>query len=153
MSDDDAIETVARAWSVRVNSKAWADQGDASRKYMLLAAEDLIKATRDAIGLTPTDLAGLADGSRVVVEPEPYLIWSNQHRSWWRPNSQGYTKHVDRAGRYSRKEALQICRHGRDGWIAGRAPDEVPVLEADALFCDQGPTAARPSAKEPTDAA
>lgn len=63
-------------------------------------------------------------------EAGEYLIWSNEHRAWWRPKSQGYTVKTKAAGRYSRAEALSICR-ARDGWDPSRAPDEVPVLAAD----------------------
>lgn len=64
----------------------------------------------------------------------PYLIWSNQHRAWWRPNRQGYTTHLDAAGRYGRDEAIGIARGTRDGWTdRGRVPDEIAIREADVL--------------------
>lgn len=44
---------------------------------------------------------------------DAYLIWSNQHRAWWRADARGYTAHLDAAGRYSRDQALAHCR-GRD---------------------------------------
>ena len=37
-----------------------------------------------------------------------YVIWSFEHRAWWRPNSQGYTPHLDEAGRYTKDEAGDI---------------------------------------------
>jgi hypothetical protein len=64
-----------------------------------------------------------------------YLIWSNEHRAWWRSDSKGYTLHVDTAGRYSRAEAIKISSHAHRGWQAGRVPDKIPVLAADALEC------------------
>lgn len=62
-----------------------------------------------------------------------YLVWSNQHRCWWRPDSKGYTLHVQSAGRYSRAEAIAIARGARNGWAEGRAPDEIAVAERDVL--------------------
>lgn len=62
-----------------------------------------------------------------------YLVWSNEHRAWWRPNSSGYTKQVSDAGRYSREKAISIA-HGR-GWPTKGIPDEVPVREDDAIEC------------------
>ena len=62
-----------------------------------------------------------------------YLVWSNEHRAWWRPNSQGYTTKIEAAGRYDRDEAIAISR-GR-GWPATGIPDEVPVREVDAVEC------------------
>lgn len=37
-----------------------------------------------------------------------WLIWSNEHHAWWRPNCQGYTQHKKDAGRYSWSDALDI---------------------------------------------
>lgn len=44
-------------------------------------------------------------------EREPaYLVWSNEHRAWWRGGGWGYTSRLAEAGRYSRVQALDICR-------------------------------------------
>lgn len=64
---------------------------------------------------------------------EAYLVWSNEHGAWWRPNSQGYTKRVVNAGRYSREEAINIARDAHDGWREGSAPPEIAVAERDVL--------------------
>lgn len=37
-----------------------------------------------------------------------YLIWSNQHQQWWRPDHRGYTGYIEEAGRYERAEADRI---------------------------------------------
>jgi hypothetical protein len=37
-----------------------------------------------------------------------YLIWSNQKGMWWGPNSRGYTRWIDEAGRYDEAEARRI---------------------------------------------
>jgi len=70
-----------------------------------------------------------------------YLIWSNEHRAWWGPNNSGYTKVLRRAGRYERNDAIMVCAFARDGWSAGGIPSEIPVLEADAVECEQRDTA------------
>jgi hypothetical protein len=41
----------------------------------------------------------------------------NEHVTWWKPDSCGYTICIDKAGRYSEEDAVSICRHG--GCIAG----------------------------------
>ncbi len=64
-----------------------------------------------------------------------YLIWSNEHKAWWRENSAGYTVHLEDAGRYSRGEAITICQSAHDGWRKEKAPPEMPIPEADALQC------------------
>jgi len=63
-------------------------------------------------------------------EPSPaptaeFLIWSNEHRAWWRPNSAGYTLSLGGAGRYGREEAEEICAGAGNG-PNGR-PNEVMV--------------------------
>lgn len=37
-----------------------------------------------------------------------YVIWSHEHDMWWGPNHCGYTQHLDRAGRYTAKQAADI---------------------------------------------
>lgn len=71
-----------------------------------------------------------------------YLIWSNEHRAWWRPNGRGYTSDLAAAGRYSREDAMRTCALGRDGWGYKETPSEIPVAEVDALACIEAYTAA-----------
>lgn len=58
-----------------------------------------------------------------------WLIWSNEHRAWWRPNSMGYTIHRAAAGRYTWAEALDIVEGANSG--LDKEPNEamVPVHE------------------------
>jgi hypothetical protein len=66
--------------------------------------------------------------------PDPfYLIWSNEHRAWWRPGHAGYTNRIEAAGRYSRVEALRICNNANYSWDENNNPYELPILETDAL--------------------
>lgn len=58
-----------------------------------------------------------------------YLIWSNEHRAWWRPDARGYTLDIERAGRYSRDEAIKHSRT-RDQY-KGQPLPELPIREAD----------------------
>lgn len=59
---------------------------------------------------------------------DQYLVWSNEHRAWWRPNSAGYTRDVRRAGRYTRQEAIDISGTARNGWTdPAKLPDEIAV--------------------------
>ena len=41
-------------------------------------------------------------------QPALWLIWSNEHRGWWKPNQAGYTKNRIAAGRYKFELARQI---------------------------------------------
>lgn len=77
-------------------------------------------------------------GWRLVPASEEYLVWSNQHRMWWRPGSKGYTPELAEAGRYSRDEAIKISRGG-DFWRAFERPREVPVLASDAAMLNAAP--------------
>ena len=71
-----------------------------------------------------------------------YLIWSNEHGAWWRPNSAGYTTFLESAGRYPRDRAIEIAARARDGWRPGTPPPEIAVAEADVL--EQASKATRP---------
>lgn len=46
-----------------------------------------------------------------------FLLWSNKHGMWWRPEARGYTPDVAYAGRYTEQEAVErVVRsayHGR----------------------------------------
>jgi hypothetical protein len=64
---------------------------------------------------------------------EWFLIWSNEHRAWWMPGSRGYTTLADRAGRYTREQALSICNGANYGWDEDTLPNELPILESVAV--------------------
>ncbi len=75
-------------------------------------------------------LQALSDAGLEIVEKteEQYLIWSNEHRAWWRPGSQGYCRDVRKAGLYSKEKAVGMSFNGRDGWcIPDENPDEIAV--------------------------
>lgn len=65
--------------------------------------------------------------------PDTYLIWSNKHARWWAPEATGYVTTLKEAGRYSRRQALEICRTSRGGWDGQRPPPSVPVRTMDAI--------------------
>ena len=54
-----------------------------------------------------------------------FLIWSNQHKAWWKPNRVGYTKSVREAGRYPLITAIDICEGAN--WNLGYDQDEEMV--------------------------
>ncbi|SEQ71573.1 hypothetical protein SAMN05216548_10737 [Faunimonas pinastri] len=62
-----------------------------------------------------------------------YLVWSTEHRAWWKPDCVSYTYRLDDAGRYTRELALLICSGAHGGWREGEVPSELPVQLEDAL--------------------
>lgn len=38
-----------------------------------------------------------------------FLVWSFEHDAWWGPGKHGYTTNIHQAGRYSLKDAVEIC--------------------------------------------
>ncbi len=48
--------------------------------------------------------------TKLDLESDFYLVWSNEHAAWWSPDGCGYSKGLLGAGRYSRARALAICR-------------------------------------------
>jgi len=64
---------------------------------------------------------------------EEYVIWSNEHNSWWAPNRLGYSKSLKGAGIYTREEAIDICFHGFQFKEWNKNPFEIPLLYNDAL--------------------
>jgi hypothetical protein len=60
-----------------------------------------------------------------------YVIWSNEHRAWWRPNSQGYSKSIEHAGVYSRDDAMGIVEGANAYQHRHQAPNELAVAIVD----------------------
>jgi hypothetical protein len=59
-----------------------------------------------------------------------FLIWSNQHGTWWRPDERGYTQYIEEAGRYPRDHAERIvARATLDGQLAERRTDPYSGVE------------------------
>jgi hypothetical protein len=53
-----------------------------------------------------------------------FVIWSNEHRAWWRPTESGYTTVIEEAGRYERVAAEAIvARATCDGLLTYRGTD------------------------------
>jgi hypothetical protein len=42
------------------------------------------------------------------------LIWSNEHKGWWRPQQCGYTNYIECAGEYEIEEAIKICNEANE---------------------------------------
>lgn len=93
-----------------------------------------IGGENSAFGISaPYAFAG-ADGRQA--EPGPYVIWSNEHRAWWKPGEFGYSTDFAEAGLYDRQIALALCigrRRMKDG-----VPDEIALPYRDAVFIVTG---------------
>lgn len=63
------------------------------------------------------------------MDGERYLIWSNEHRAWWKPNRYGYSTLTHEAGTYSKEEAEGIISRANIGQSHTKGmPNEVMVL-------------------------
>jgi hypothetical protein len=61
-----------------------------------------------------------------------YLIWSNEHRGWWKPNRHGYTTRTDKAGQFTFDEAADIIKDANrfrveEILIAAPHPDQIKL--------------------------
>lgn len=65
---------------------------------------------------------------------EYFVIWSKQHRAWWRDNSQGYSKNLAKAGVYSKDDLDNICME--DNTLL-RLLDAFHQLQGQAYSTDQ----------------
>lgn len=61
-----------------------------------------------------------------------FLIWSNEHKSWWCADRNGYTQKIENAGRYPLGEALEICKEALICYDEKFGPDET-LMPEDAL--------------------
>jgi hypothetical protein len=60
---------------------------------------------------------------------DKWLIWSNEHRAWWRPNGNGYCTLRKEAGRYTYEVALEIVQNAN--YRLEHEPHEAMVLDVD----------------------
>jgi hypothetical protein len=68
-----------------------------------------------------------------MLEPseDQYLVWSNEHRGWWRAGRCGYTPGLMDAGKYSRAQAIDICREAIPSAMYIGTISEIPVRASD----------------------
>jgi len=65
------------------------------------------------------------------IKQDRVLIWSNEHKAYWRDNSQGYAINIASAGLYPRDEAEKI--------VASASKGDEQIIELDfAFICLQG---------------
>lgn len=55
------------------------------------------------------------------------LIWSNEHRAWWRPHRCGYTVEIAEAGRYAMADAQKIAADALYGRRSGEPVPEIAI--------------------------
>lgn len=60
-----------------------------------------------------------------LIPKREWLVWSNEHRAWWRPERCGYTSDVGGAGLYTEEEADECCESRSK--IAGEEAPEIKV--------------------------
>jgi hypothetical protein len=65
----------------------------------------------------------------IIREPR-YLVWSHEHAAWWRAYS-GYTRTAAKAARWTRAEAIEICRNALPGWKPDTPLPDILVREDD----------------------
>lgn len=107
---------------------------DADRREEKLKAAGCVTTSAGIIAVNSALLIESFLGALDTIEQlqrESYLVWSNEHRGWWGPCARGYSPGLGGAGRYTRDQALRICRDaiptaGHLGVIS-----EIPVRLAD----------------------
>jgi hypothetical protein len=70
-----------------------------------------------------------------------YLIISFEHNAFWAPNERGYTKVIEKAGRYTKEKAEKICL-GANEYLEPTNPYEVAVLAPEVESINAGLLAA-----------
>lgn len=81
---------------------------------------------------TATRVSSLVEGE------DTYLVWSNEHNAWWGPGRCGYSPGLIGAGKYSREQALKICRDAIPTAGHLRRISEIPVRFADVSEFTKG---------------
>ena len=84
------------------------------RQDIKTAAIDLRNAARLILLKTLNEYEELREAYLAGKEKE-WLIWSEEHDAWWRPDHSGYTVHRESAGLYTFAEAIKICKGANYG--------------------------------------
>ena len=58
---------------------------------------------------------------------DAYAVWSEQRGAWWGPGSRGYRRKFSESGRFSREQALDICRNALFDCLREKKLTELPV--------------------------
>ena len=72
-----------------------------------------------------------------------HLIWNTEHGAWWRPGGVGYSVHIEEAGRFTRRQALEECCRVLVGWRPGTPYPDIPVAERDVMMMLDGDAGTR----------
>jgi hypothetical protein len=88
----------------------------------------MVEVAREACGMPER---GKTAGPRLLSSDAAWLVWSNEHRRWWRPNHRGYTTRQAEAGRYPYTEALDICDGA--GLMGDGTPAEIMTPSPEAI--------------------
>jgi hypothetical protein len=62
-----------------------------------------------------------------------YLIWSNEHRAWWKTGGWAYSTGLRSAGQFSRAQAIEICQKALRQAAINGAIAEIPVRYEDVM--------------------
>ena len=133
LPDEPFFVLLARDLTAPGTIRFWADQRaqasvddehyqDAGQLTEAFETADAMEAWREA-----------NDGLWRAISPAPiwFLIWSEEHRAWWRPARHGYTDHMMEAGLYSEREARQIAREANWGGQFNETAMEAPIWLAE----------------------
>ncbi len=58
---------------------------------------------------------------------DKFLIWSNEHKAWWRAGGWGYTTALRMAGHFTQQQAIEICRNALPTATNIGRMSEIPV--------------------------
>lgn len=81
-----------------------------------------------------------------------YIIFSFEHNCYWNPARRGYTNDIDKAGRYSLNEAIEICCHTYPDPHMKR-PNEVMMVAPECRNVIENLRTELKASREATDAA
>lgn len=126
MTDDVDVEIIHQwRWKGRF-SDVWSD--------WIEGETPPIPAFGDVIEVRKLTIEQVLDPPEVDTDDgSQYVIWSNEHRAWWRPAGMGYAAQLEKAGIYTREQALKIVADSSAGWRLGGNPTEfaIPIRDAE----------------------
>jgi len=103
----------------KAEQRIWLDKNG---NCLAIGEDFMVAEEMDSYPVKVYSLRRVAEAKNEEKEPELFYLRTRGYIGnglvWWRPNSQGYTSDLKRAGKYTRTEAFSICKSSHGDTLA-----------------------------------
>lgn len=74
------------------------------------------------------------DQDTSIIHNLAFLVYSKEHRGFWKKPTLGYTESINEAGRFTYEEAKQIVQHANRHLLEDGSWEEIMTLAPENIF-------------------